>query len=213
MESKNKKLEVDKSLFFKPNSWFEPLNWEEVFGRPTANSPKPKAIHIDLGAGDGGFVLARAKNHPDTSFLAVERLLGRARKIVRRTSREGLENLRVLRVEARYAVEYLFQPHSISSMTILFPDPWPKRRHQGNRLIQKPFLEQCARCLAPDGWIGIKTDDEAYFAQILKALDDCQGLKRWQDADSKILLPETTDFEHDFLKAGRSIYFVAARLG
>ena len=193
------------SYFHQPVSWFEPLRWKEVF------PSQDLSIHVDLGAGDGGFVRARARNHPEINFLAVERLLGRARKNARGAFRDGLDNVRVLRIEAAYAVEYLFPPHSVAAITIFFPDPWPKRRHHKNRLIQPRLLECCARCLQPAGWLAIKTDDAPYFEQIGAALADCKALRLWPDTDAVTLFPETTDFEKDFVKKGQSIHFVAAR--
>ncbi len=205
------------SFLYQPPSWMEPLDWQKVFHPilsqlETQNSePGTFPIHVDLGAGDGGFVTARAQSHPDIRFIAVERLLGRARKIAKKACRNQLDNVRALRIEASYVVEFLIPPHSIQAITILFPDPWPKRRHQDRRLIQSHFLVQCARCLRPDGWIAIKTDDAAYFEQIVEMLAACQGLEHWKDADPEQLIPELTDFERDFLKAGRSIHFLTAR--
>lgn len=172
--------------------------------------PDPLDIHVDLGAGDGGFLRDRAKRLPDTCFLGVERLLGRARKIARRSWRADLRNVRVARIEVSYAVKWLFPPASVSSITILFPDPWPKRRHHGNRLIQPGFMEDCRRCLRPDGWLAIKTDDEPYFDHVRRVLEVCQGFKPW-DVDVAELLPEKTDFERDFEKEGRSFYFAALK--
>ncbi len=145
------------------------------------------------------------------NFLAVERLLGRSRKIARRACREQLANVRVVRIEAAYAVERLFPAGSVSAMTILFPDPWPKRRHHKNRLIQRSFLKSCAGCLQADGWLAIKTDDAAYFEQIEEALAECKPLERWKEIQAQNLIPETTDFEREFLKEQRPVHFVAAR--
>lgn len=198
------------TFLHQPTSWLEPLRWDEVFGRSPSDSRHEIPIHVDLGAGDGGFVRARARNHPDICFLGVERLLGRARKIARGAWRDGLPNLRSLRIEATYAVEQLFAENSVASITVLFPDPWPKRRHHKNRLIQTPFLENCARVLRPDGWIAIKTDDALYFNHIQEALKGCTSLKAWPEARADLLLSEPTDFERDFVKEGRPIHFLAA---
>lgn len=191
----------------------EPLHWDRVFA-PLFVTPAivPRYIHVDLGAGDGGFALARARNHPDYGILAVERLLGRVRKIGRRAFRDRLENLRGLRIDARYAVERLFSPRSVDSLTVLFPDPWPKRRHRKNRLIQTDFLTACARVLKLEGWIALKTDDADYFEHMKEALEACPTLRHWKTAKSEALLPEITDFERVFLAAGKPIYFLAATL-
>jgi tRNA (guanine-N7-)-methyltransferase len=192
------------SRIHQPQSWFVPLSWEDVFGHSS------KRIHIDVGAGDGGFIRARAKKHPDTNFIAIERLLGRVRKINRGTLRDGLNNLRVLRIEAAYAFGFLFPAESIDSITVLFPDPWPKRRHHPNRIIQKAFLDQCARCLKPNGWIAMKTDDAIYFSHMMKMVEACDHLKLWE-VEASDLIPELTDFEKEFLMKQKQINFLAAR--
>ncbi len=200
------------AFVFKPDSWVEPLHWEQVFTHILCpESVVPKKIHVDLGAGDGGFAMERAKNHPDCGVLAVERLLGRVRKIGRKAFHKNLENLRGLRMDIRYAVKYLFPSKSIDSLTVLFPDPWPKRRHRKNRLIQPEFLAACACVIKPDGWIALKTDDTNYFSHMEKALAACPSLQRWEGAKVVEILPEITDFERDFLSAGKPIHFLAAR--
>lgn len=202
------------SFFCKPASWFEPLDWEKVFaplsdGQPAF--PSKSEVHVDLGAGDGGFLIARAKRLPEVRFLGVERLLGRARKIARRAFREPLHNVRVARIEAAYAAEWLFPPGSVDVITILFPDPWPKRRHHHHRLVQTAFLDHCARSLKPGGWLAIKTDDQPYFAHIRETLEKSTSLAEWTEVRAEDLLPETTDFEREFAKEQRAFYFIAAR--
>ncbi|NUN92145.1 MAG: tRNA (guanosine(46)-N7)-methyltransferase TrmB [Verrucomicrobiae bacterium] len=196
------------TFFHRPRSWIARLDWATVFGSAAAI---PARVEVDLGAGDGGFVAERARRHPACAFLAVERLLGRTRKIARRAARLDLANVRVLRIEASYAVERLLPPHSVDAITVLFPDPWPKRRHHKNRLLQTSLLDACARALKPNGWIAIKTDDSAYFAHIRAAAAASPLLQLWNDATAETLLPEITDFERDFLKEGRPIHFLALR--
>src|SRR5277367_2905904 len=89
------------------------LDWRALFGND-------RPVELDLGAGDGGFALAYAQQHPGINLLAVERLLGRVRKIEKRTARAGLANLRVLRLEFGYTVRYLLPPGSVSAAHLLF---------------------------------------------------------------------------------------------
>jgi tRNA (guanine-N7-)-methyltransferase len=193
---------------YQPASWFVPFDMRDIFRE---QMPSDSPIHLDLGAGDGGFICTRAQKHPEVRFLAIERLLGRVRKICKRSYREKIKNVRVLRIEAAYAIEHLFPKHSLDSITILFPDPWPKRKHHPNRLIQSSFLKHCASCLKPTGWLGIKTDDAPYFEHIQKVLAQSQEFAPWKEASAADLLPEKTDFENDFLKEGRPIHFAAVR--
>jgi tRNA (guanine-N7-)-methyltransferase len=197
---------ISESLMFKPESWFEPLSWKSMFPK---NPDAP--VHVDLGAGDGGFIRSRAEHHPETNFIAVERLLGRARKISRNALKDHLENVKVLRIEAGYAVEWLFPAGSLTSITVLFPDPWPKRRHHKNRIIQPDFLKLCAKCLRPDGWLGIKTDHGEYFEHIQECLNGSKEFRIW-DIQSENLLPELTDFEREFIQSKRKINFIAGKL-
>src|SRR5271168_4351891 len=91
------------------------FDWSELFGNE-------HPVELDLGAGDGGFALAYAKQHPEINLLAVERLLGRVRKIEKRAVRFQLGNIRVLRLEFGYFVKYILPPDSVSVAHIMFPD-------------------------------------------------------------------------------------------
>jgi tRNA (guanine-N7-)-methyltransferase len=202
------------SFFYTPPSWFEPFDWRRVFAPVSPDQPAlpdNSEIQIDLGAGDGGFLIERAKRHPDVRFLGVERLLGRVRKISKRAFRGNLTNVRVIRIEASYAVQWLFPPETVDAITVLFPDPWPKRRHHHHRLVQPQFLEHCARCLKKNGWLAIKTDDQPYFSHIRETLDSCRALREWHNAPVETLLPEMTDFEREFTKEKRTFHLVVAR--
>lgn len=137
-------------------SFLHELKWDDVFGN---RNP----VEIELGAGDGGFIAAWAARHPEINFLAVERLLGRARKIAKRAV-GGSGNLRVLRLESGYVMGRMCPAETISRIHIMFPDPWPKRRHHKNRLIQPQFLEACRRALLPGGTVRFTTDHAEYFA-------------------------------------------------
>ena len=172
------------------------LDWRGIFGND-------RAVELDLGAGDGGFALAYAAAHPEINLLAVERLLGRVRKIEKRAARTGLENLRVLRLEFGYTVRYLLPAGSVSVAHILFPDPWPKRRHWPRRLVQAGFVRDLAAALRPGGEFRFTTDHAHYFETAQEAVAEANVLKRAPDwdwaADPK------TDFQKGFEAEGRAI--------
>lgn len=138
-----------------PAHYFRMMGEEELLrdGRP---------LEVDLGCGDGGFLLEMARRHPERDFLGVERLLGRVRKVCRKITRAGLDNARVLRLDSKYVVEWLLPPSCVSRLHLMCPDPWPKLRHHRRRLIQADFLRAVDRVLRDDGEFLFMTDHEDY---------------------------------------------------
>jgi tRNA (guanine-N7-)-methyltransferase len=188
---------VGRSLIFKPDDWFKPLDWREVF-------PQEQPIEIDLGCGNGSFLLWAAGAYPRRNFLGVERLLRRLRRVDRKVLRGGLENVRLIRVEATYLITKLIPVGSVSTYHILFPDPWPKRRHHARRLISPDFLADVHRTMAPDGAINCATDHEEYFVWIQQAF---ARSARFAEAEPAILPPDAqTDFEKGFVAEGKPVH-------
>ena len=198
------------TLFIQPENWFTFLNWAEWF-------PSAQPIEVDLGAGDGGFIAARAKARPEINFVAVERLLGRAQKIDRKARQLGLANLRVLRMESYYTIRWLIPPASVRAFYLLFPDPWPKKRHHKNRVIRAAspeggeprqgrgdFLGAIEQALVPGGCLFAATDHEEYFKEIVDTLRQRSGWKMHLLEDQEWFL-EKTDFELQFLSEGKKI--------
>jgi tRNA (guanine-N7-)-methyltransferase len=173
-----------------------PLAWSEVFWND-------RPVEVDLGSGPGKFLVEAAHRFPDRNFLGVERLLGRVRKTRRRAFQLGITNLRLLRMEMEYTVEYLLLKESIFRFHLSFPDPWPKRRHRVRRVVGRDFFGALWRALVADGEIRIKTDHEGYFQQIVRAADESQlwNLLEWVDDGYPI-----TNFEQDFLAKDLPIY-------
>ena len=175
--------------------------------------PKVQPLEVELGCGDASFIAEYAAHHPDRNFIGVERLLGRLRKLDRKGRRAGLTNLRGVRIESSYFLEYLLPPHSATALHVYFPDPWPKQKHQKNRLINERFPTLARQALAPSGVVYLRTDDEDYFEQMRAVFD----------ADSTFRLIETprelaalaTDFEKDFnarkIETRRAAYLLESK--
>jgi tRNA (guanine-N7-)-methyltransferase len=162
--------------------------------------PKPQTLEVELGSGDGSFLARYAALHPGRNFLGVERLLGRLRKLERKGQRLGLTNLRVMRIEAAYFLEWLLPPKSAQAMHVYFPDPWPKRKHQRHRLINERFAKLAGQALAPGGAVYLRTDDANYFSK-MKAV--FAGSPAFVEITTPAALAEVvTDFERGFLRRG-----------
>ena len=149
---------------FVPDDFFRRYAVADIFGQGST-------CEVDLGCGDGGFLLAMAAQYPERRFLGVERLLGRIRKVCAESERRGLENVRGLRVESRYFLEWMVEPGSISRLHYLFPDPWPKEKHHKNRLVQDSFVPVLHRALAAEGEFLFRTDHEEYYEWVCECFD------------------------------------------
>jgi tRNA (guanine-N7-)-methyltransferase len=179
-----------------PVDIFKPFSFVAIF-------QNARPVEVDLGSGSGRFLIEAATQYPERNFLGVERLLGRVRKTLRSAGRLGLTNVRVLRLEIDYAVRYLLSPESVFRLHLSFPDPWPKRRHHGRRLIDQEFLAASATALVSGGELWIKTDHADYFDCISKAVDGRQDLfasVRWSEEYP------ITDFEETYRAQSLPIY-------
>jgi tRNA (guanine-N7-)-methyltransferase len=181
------------NLIFELSSIVERIDPAKLF-------PKPQPLEVELGCGDSTFLVEYAHLNPDRNFIGVERLLGRINKLDRKGRRTGLINLRGIRIESSYFLEYLLPPNSTSALHIYFPDPWPKRKHRRHRLINERFPEIAARSLLPDGMVYLRTDNQDYFQQMLEVFG---ASALFQEAQTPNDLAEIrTDFEKDFQARG-----------
>lgn len=188
---------------FVPADYFQKLDRREICrdGRP---------LEVDLGCGDGSFLMEMARHYPERDFLGVERLLGRVRKVCKKITRQHLENARVLRLESKYVVEWLLPEESVSRLHLLCPDPWPKVRHHRRRLVQVAFLEAVKRSLAPGGEFLFMTDHEEYFQWAEEQVAEFAGFERLEWTEDSFFYPKT-DFQQLWESEGKSMWRLRCR--
>jgi tRNA (guanine-N7-)-methyltransferase len=135
---------------------------------PPALFPTPiRDVWLEIGFGAGEHLAEQAERHPETGFIGCEvfedgivRLLGDA-------SRRGLGNIRLFTDDARLLLAAL-PPRSIGRVFILFPDPWPKRRHHKRRLVAPATLDLLAKVMSDGAELRLATDDRDYLAWMLE---------------------------------------------
>ena len=171
----------------------------------------PQPMEVELGAGDGSFLARYAQLHPERNFLAVERLLGRLRKLDRKGRRAKLANLALLRIEAAYFAEYLLPAHCAQALHIYFPDPWPKKKHRKHRLINMRFPQIARQVLVPGGTVYLRTDDADYFAQMQEVFGAASDWFTPVETPAE-LAAVVTDFEREFNAQGIPTRRAAYRL-
>lgn len=160
-------------------------------------------LELEIGCGNGRFLAAQAKKNPDVKYIGIERMLGRVRKLNRKAERLPTHNLYALRLEAFYTFYYLLPEHRLRTVYVFFPDPWPKRRHHGNRLFSPLFLDALWMRLEEGGVIQIATDHQDYYQEIKKTFE---ASPRFKEVPAMTRSEEEhTDFEQLFLKQGLPI--------
>jgi tRNA (guanine-N7-)-methyltransferase len=181
-----------------PDDYFRLLRREEVF--PDTSRP----LELDVGCGDGTFLMEMAAHFPDRDFLGIERLGGRVNAIRRKIARRSLTNVRVLCLESSYTLGWLLPDNCASRLHLLFPDPWPKKKHARRRFIQEENLAALHRVLAPGGELLFKTDHASYFTEACEAMDASPFFRRapWPSVEEFYPL---TDFEQLWLSQGCAI--------
>ena len=177
------------------------LNVAELFGR---SAP----LHVDLGCGDGSFLCAMAQQFPKTNFLGIERLTKRVEKVRRKADKT--ENVRVLRADTLFAVRYLLPESSVETFYLLFPDPWPKRRHQFRRIFTRDFLDAIAVALERHGVLRVMTDQPDYFHQIERLSRAHVQFQTMPQSPEDFVFP-VTKFERKFRDRGVPIYRLTLR--
>jgi tRNA (guanine-N7-)-methyltransferase len=181
-----------------PESLTSRLDLEKIFGRSAA-------LQVDLGCGDGSFICALAQLLPDKNFLGIELLSRRIRSATHKAA--ALSNVRLLQIESSYAVRYLLPSESVEAFYLLFPDPWPKRRHHPRRIVTADFLNTVRDALQDKGVIHIATDHLEYFQQIKALAESAPGFMR---TDIDVDLPQSR-FGLAFQKLGAPIHWLALR--
>jgi len=181
------------SLLYSLPSILERLELTDIF-------PSEQPLELELGSGDGSFLVEYAARHTERNFIGVERLLGRIRKLDRKGQRARLTNLRGVRIESAYFLEYLLPPNAASALHVYFPDPWPKRKHRRHRLVNERFPVLARQALAPGGVVYLRTDDADYFEQMQRVF---AADRMFKPVDTPAeLVGLLTDFEKDFLSRG-----------
>ncbi|HEX7022413.1 MAG TPA: hypothetical protein VF171_06110 [Trueperaceae bacterium] len=186
-----------------------PVDWAAQFSR----SPGDLRLHLEVGFGDGRYTARRALALPEDAFVGLEISSASMARALRRMKREQLGNVRLLKAAAQFALRQLFAPGTLQSVTVNFPDPWPKERHANNRLLRVPFFELAASRLVPGGRILLATDHPDYLA-FSRDQARASGLFALEDAAPPLAVFETK-YALKWKEQGKPLYYQAfvRRLG
>jgi tRNA (guanine-N7-)-methyltransferase len=140
-----------------------PIDPAALFGRPV------EAVWLEIGAGDGTHAVWQAAQNPGIGFIAIEPFVNGVASLVAMAAERGLDNIRVLDDDARLLLGRLHS-ESIARAFILFPDPWPKRRHWRRRIVNPAVLDELGRLMPVGAELRVATDVQDYLVWMLRIL-------------------------------------------
>lgn len=160
------------------------FKWLPLIGLPKGKSidqagiPADAPLVLEIGFGNGDFLVHLAETHPQWWLVGVEIYLPGVAKAVGRLEDAGvIERCRVSQLPAQYVLQHQIAAGQLDGIYINHPDPWPKARHHKRRLIQKDFAELMVTRLKPGGFIRLATDKPDLAEWMRDILDATPGLE------------------------------------
>jgi tRNA (guanine-N7-)-methyltransferase len=138
---------------------------------PAAVPGAPRPLWLEIGFGGGEHLAWQAERHPEVGLIGCEVFLNGIATLLRALEESRAGNVRIFREDARLLVAAL-PDGCLDRVFLLFPDPWPKRRHAKRRFVTRPTLDALARVLRPGGELRVASDDPTYQSWALAHLLD-----------------------------------------
>jgi tRNA (guanine-N7-)-methyltransferase len=157
---------------------------------------------IEIGFGDGAALIASALKNPDKNFIGIEVYDSGLGQCLNAINQHKIKNIRLIYGDAVEVFEQFITKKSVEKINILFPDPWPKKRHHKRRLINKGFLVLLSKSLKNKGIVNVSTDWEDYAQQIELAFKEHNQFKEIKSE----LRGLKTKFEKRGVKLGHKIF-------
>ncbi|MBM3214891.1 tRNA (guanosine(46)-N7)-methyltransferase TrmB [Candidatus Poribacteria bacterium] len=174
------------------------IDWERLFGR---SAP----VEVDIGSGKARFLIESAQANPETNYFGIEKS-GKPFHIgVERIAKSGVPNVRVIRDDAHRVIGEKVPAESVSAYHILFPDPWPKKRHHKRRIITPAFVAQLARTLRVGGSLHIATDIADYYDELALIVESNSAFRLASEGEYGVD-SVATNFAARYRDQGREMY-------
>jgi tRNA (guanine-N7-)-methyltransferase len=179
-------------------------HWAQIYAEPD------RPLHLDIGCGRGYFLLAMAQQQQHWNFLGLEIREPLVLQSLEWCRAQGLTNLHYLFCNVNHALKPLLQslpPQVLQRVTIQFPDPWFKQRHQKRRVVQPEVVDLLAEFLVPGGIVLLQSDVEAVAVEMCERFQAHSSFQRssadWLETNP---LPISTEREQSTLQRGEAVY-------
>ena len=181
----------------------KPVDWKTVFGNK-------KPVDCEIGFGNGDFLIKKSKLHPERNFFGIDYSIESFRRAKKTIEKANMPGIKVVCLEAKAAFIVLIPENSLSHIYLNFPDPWPKKKHFKNRLLDREFLKIAASCSTDKGKIIIATDDPFYRDFIL---EEIASVHLWESLFRKGWTDELSDhfstkYEKRWRNEGKEIFYM-----
>jgi len=148
---------------------------------------RPEKVWLEIGFGGGEHLCAQATQYPDIGLIGCEVFENGIAKLLAEVARLGLGNVRIFAEDARVLLDRL-PPAAIGRVFVLFPDPWPKRRHHKRRIVSRATLDRLADIMQDGAELRLATDDRDYLRAMLESVLDhaafawtARGPRDWRE--------------------------------
>ena len=163
---------------------------------------KQHGVVIEIGFGDGTVLIESALKNPNKNFIGIEVYDSGLGQCLNEINKHKIKNIRLIYGDAVEVFEQFITKKSVEKINILFPDPWPKKRHHKRRLINKRFLALLSKSLINKGIVNISTDWEDYAQQIELTFKESNQFKEIKSESRNL----KTKFEKRGIKLGHKIF-------
>lgn len=183
------------------------LDFKQVYGREVPNI-------VEIGFGNGGALLSMAADNPQCNFLGIEVYRPGVGSLLLKLKQHGISNVRVIMDNAASVMQDWIDKECLSKILIFFPDPWPKKRHNKRRLVQRDFVSTAVERLSIGGYIHIATDWEDYASSILSLLEHEPRLRNMSTTKGFVARPPyrpQTKYERRGTSLGHLVWDVMFR--
>jgi len=193
-----------------------PVSWEENPDRlpldPGARFPG-REVWLEIGFGGGEHMVHQAALHPQAGIIGCEPFINGVAMLLRKIRDAGVENVAVHPGDARDLFDVL-PAASVAKAFLLYPDPWPKKKHHRRRFVTPEHLQPLARVMRPGAELRVATDIPDYVRQTLEEVPRhgfgwlAEGPRDWREPWSDWI---PTRYEQKALREGRVPHYLTFR--
>lgn len=203
---KNADKIIDNSDYLIKNPSSYKNKWREVFKN---NNP----ICLELGMGRGNFIIEMAKAHPNINYIGLELDSSQTATAVNKIGAQKINNLKLICADAKDIINFFGK--EIDTIYLTFSEPWPKKQDEKKRFTHESYLRLYDRIFKKHKHIIMKTDNKILFASALESLSNYwyvfEKVSMDLHNDERKIENIMTDFEKQYFKEHRQIYYVDAK--